>query len=80
MTRTSAKTNRGTVMKALGSKIRKRREKKGWPQDSFAKLCGLARGHLSRIERGEINARLGTLVQIAGGLNMTVSELFQGVG
>jgi len=61
--------------KALGARIRQLRKKKGWTQDEFAVICEIHRSHMGKIERGETNLRLSTLVVIAKNLDVRVEEL-----
>ena len=63
------------ITKALGTRIRQLRKKKGWTQDEFAVICDLHRSHMGKIERGETNVRLSTLVVIAKSLDVSVEEL-----
>src|SRR5437588_7257999 len=61
--------------KALGVRIRQLRKKKGWTQDKFAVICNIHRSHMGKIERGETNLRLSTLVVIAKNLDVRMEEL-----
>jgi transcriptional regulator with XRE-family HTH domain len=61
--------------KALGTKIRQLRKKKGWSQAEFAVICSLHRSHMGKIERGETNVRLSTLLVIANNLETRVEKL-----
>lgn len=63
------------VAKSLGSRIRQLRKKKGWSQDELAAICGLHRSHVGKIERGETNVRLSTLMVIAENLDASVEQL-----
>lgn len=70
----------------LGDLIREYREKQGLSQRQFADRCGLSNGYISIIEKG-INPNTGKpvtptipqLKKIAGGLNITVMEMFETV-
>ena len=62
---------------ALGNRIRELRKAKGWAQEAFAHQCGMHRGHMGQIERGESNLTLSTLLVIAEKLETTVSGLFE---
>lgn len=57
--------------------IRQKREEKGYTIDQLAKLAGMSKGHLSRIERGETRPTIDTLVIIALALKVEVSELYK---
>lgn len=59
----------------LGAKIKHLREEKGIDQKSFAFDCEIGRTQLYMIENGKTNPRLLTLIKIADGLEISVSEL-----
>ena len=61
----------------LGSKIKKLREEKGFDQKSFAFDCEIGRTQLYMIEKGKTSPRLFTLMKIADGLEISVSELLK---
>lgn len=62
-----------------GHKIRRLRLKSGLDQERFAAMCGIDRGYLSRIEGGSANPSFQKLFDIAEGLGVTLSELFEDV-
>ena len=68
-----------TVQEVLGSRIREFRLKKGFSQESFADHCGLHRTYMGGIERGERDLTVQTVLTVAKGLNMTMSELLSGI-
>lgn len=68
-----------TVQKAIGSRIRELRTKRGWSQEEFADHCGIHRSHMGEIERGETNLTLSTMLVITQKLDITVSALFRGI-
>ncbi|ELR72106.1 hypothetical protein C900_01848 [Fulvivirga imtechensis AK7] len=59
----------------LGVKIRKLREEKEYEQKAFAFDCDIGRTQLYMIESGKTNPRLLTLMKIAQGLDVSISEL-----
>lgn len=61
----------------LGAKIKQLREEKGIDQKSFAFDCEIGRTQLYMIEKGRTNPRLLTLMKIADGLEISVSELLK---
>jgi transcriptional regulator with XRE-family HTH domain len=67
------------LQKVLGSRIREFRLKKGFSQESFADHCGLHRTYMGGIERGERNLTIQTVLTVAKGLGITMSELFSGI-
>lgn len=60
---------------ALGSAVRETRARRGLSQEGLGFRASLHRNYVGAIERGEINATLRTLVQLAHGLRMPLSEL-----
>ena len=64
---------------ALGNRVRELRKAKGWAQEAFAHQCGMHRGHMGQIERGESNLTLETIFNVAGHLEITVHELLKGI-
>lgn len=57
--------------------IRQKREEKGYTIDKLAKLAGMSKGHLSRIERGETDPTVTTLSRVAIALKVKVEELYK---
>ena len=53
--------------------------KKGFSQESFADHCGLHRTYMGGIERGERNLTIQTVLTVAKGLGITMSELLSGI-
>jgi transcriptional regulator with XRE-family HTH domain len=53
--------------------------KKGFSQESFADHCGLHRTYMGGIERGERNVTIQTVLTVAKGLGITMSELLSGI-
>jgi transcriptional regulator with XRE-family HTH domain len=66
------------IAKVLGARIRQLRKKNGWSQGEFAKLCSIHRSHMGKIERGETNVRLSTLLTIAETLETRLEKLLTG--
>jgi len=64
------------LLRALGLRIRRLRESRGWSQDEFAYRCELHRTHVGGIERGERNVGLLNLHRIASALGLSLAELF----
>ena len=63
----------------LGKRIRSLRLAKGWRQIDLAQHSGIREVHLSYLERGLREVGLNTLVAIAKGLNITLSELLRDI-
>lgn len=56
--------------------IRKKREEKGYTISKLAELTKMSKGHLSRIERGQTDPTITTLLRIATALQLEVKELY----
>jgi transcriptional regulator with XRE-family HTH domain len=67
------------LQSVLGKRIRELRLKKGFSQESFADHCGLHRTYQGGIERGERNLTIQTVLTVAKGLGITMSELLVGI-
>jgi transcriptional regulator with XRE-family HTH domain len=63
----------------LGKRIRELRSKNGFSQESFADHCGLHRTYMGGIERGEHNLTIETLMTVAKGLEIAMSDLLAGI-
>lgn len=64
-------------LKKLGLKIKRLREHRGIDQKSFAFDCEISRTQLYMIENGKTNPRIQTLIKIAEGFELSVSELLK---
>ena len=62
---------------AFGRAIREVRVERGFGQETFAAHAGIDRSYYGAIERGEFNVSLGTMVKLAAGLDVPVSELLR---
>ena len=70
---------RSNVLVRFGARVRELRKSKGYSQDTFAARCELDRTYIGGIERGERNVALRNIEAIAEALNITVSELMEGL-
>ena len=62
--------------KRLLARIRKLREARGLTQESFAERAGLTYKHYQQVESGrKFDIRLSTLIKMAEGLELELSEL-----
>jgi DNA-binding XRE family transcriptional regulator len=77
--RSEVRTRRVAIQKAVGARIVQLRKKKRASQECLADSCGLHRSHMGEIERGESNVTLSTLLLLVKQLDITVSELFNGI-
>jgi transcriptional regulator with XRE-family HTH domain len=67
------------ILKRFGQRVRELRKAKGFSQESLGARCGLDRTYVGGIERGERNVALRNIAAIATALDMTLSELLEGV-
>lgn len=56
-------------LQMIGRNVQQLREYRNITQEELAEKAGLSRVLIGQIERGETNARLGTLMSIADALN-----------
>lgn len=63
----------------MGSLVRQNRSILGISQEELALRAHLDRTYISGIERGVRNPSLTSLVALAGGLDMTLSQLLEGL-
>ena len=66
-------------LKLLAQRILETRQKRGLSLESLAYSVGISKGNLSDIENLKRNPRYTTLVAIAEGLDLTISELLDGI-
>lgn len=66
-------------LKAIGSRIKAAREKKGLTQEALSEILDLSPMHMSVIERGAKPTKLDTFVRIANALDVSADELLQDV-
>lgn len=60
----------------LGLRLRTLREAAGWTLEKAAERCDLDLKHLQKIESGQLNVTLVTLVRLAVGLRVPIATLF----
>lgn len=65
---------------ALGQAIKRVRQAKGGSQEKLALLAEVDRSYMGRVERGDNNVAILTLVRIAAALEMTVTDLMVEAG
>ena len=64
-------------LKTIGERIKELRLKNSMSQEEFAEKIGLDRSYICRIESGQKNLTLETLIKICEGLNVSLKELFE---
>ena len=62
------------------NRIRELRSHTGLSQEKFAQKIGMDRTYFATVESGKRNISLQNIEKIANGLNITISELFEGIG
>lgn len=60
----------------LGRRVRELRKARGWTLEQAAREARLARSTLSKIENGQMSPTYEALKKLAGGLSITVPQLF----
>ena len=70
---------RHRALTAFGLAVRRAREAQGLTQEKLAERADLDSTYISGIERGVRNASLLSLVRVAKGLGVPLSELCEGV-
>lgn len=63
----------------LGKKIKQLRMKKGLSQERFALEIGMDRTYFASVEAGKRNISICNIKKIADGLEISLSELFEGL-
>ncbi|MEO7522251.1 MAG: helix-turn-helix transcriptional regulator [Gemmatimonas sp.] len=63
------------LQRRLGKAVRRLREAAGHSQEHFARLVGIHRTTMGRIERGDFNVTLATLERLSKGLKIPLSVL-----
>ena len=67
------------LLRLLGENLRVHRQAAGKSQDALANESGLHRTYVGAVERGERNPTYVTLSRYASSLDLTVSELVEGL-
>jgi DNA-binding XRE family transcriptional regulator len=65
---------------ALGQALRRIREAQSVSQERLALLAEVDRSYVGRVERGDNNVAVLTLVRLAGALGITVAALMEQAG
>lgn len=67
-------------MLAFGEALRRLRKAKSISQEQLAFIAAVDRSYVGRVERGDNNVALLTLVQLAAALDTTVAGLMEQAG
>ncbi len=72
----SASMEKEALAKKFGALIRRLRLERGYSQELFGEVCRVDRTYVGMIERGEVNVTLAMVVKLAGGLEISLVDLF----
>lgn len=64
--------------RALGLRVKRLREERGWSLRDMESACGINRNELMAIESGEVDPRTGTIDRIAQALGCELVSLLTG--
>lgn len=64
------------LAREFGTLVRRLRLERGYSQETFGQACRVDRTYVGMIERGEVNVTLAMVVKLAGGLGISLVELF----
>lgn len=67
------------TLKALGQRIREKRQSLNWTQEILAEKAEIDRSYIGGVERGERNLSFTVLCQICTALKCDVAELTKGI-
>ena len=67
------------ITEDLGKRIRELRQKTGLSQEKFALKISMDRTYFASVEAGKRNIAICNIKKIADGLDVTLSELFEGL-
>lgn len=67
------------IQKQLGQRIQSLRKERDISQEKFALQIDMDRTYLASVEAGRRNVSLCNIKKIADGLNVSLSELFEGI-
>lgn len=68
-----------SIQKKVGQRIKEMRNKMSISQEKFALSIEMDRTYLASVEAGKRNISIANLYKIANGLNISLSELFDGL-
>lgn len=63
----------------LGEKVRNLRQQRGFSRSQLGKACGITALEMKKIENGEIDASLFTMIRLAGALSIKLHSLLRGI-
>jgi transcriptional regulator with XRE-family HTH domain len=63
----------------FGRNLKRARHARSWTQEALAHAAGLHSTEVGRLERGDREPRLSTIVRLARALELTAADLVDGV-
>lgn len=66
-----------TLATAIGARVRRERQSRGWTLDRLAETAGVSRRMVVNIEQGAANPSVGTLLRISGALGVGLPALVE---
>jgi transcriptional regulator with XRE-family HTH domain len=66
------------AVRQLGGRLKELRTERGWTLEHAAELADMDLKHWQKIEAGQLNVTMVTLVRMAEGLGVGLGELFLG--
>jgi transcriptional regulator with XRE-family HTH domain len=67
------------VRERLGANVRRARERSGFSQEDLARMCLVRRNTISRVEKGEQEPRVSTLLAFSRALGVPLDVLLSGL-
>ena len=71
------KSSHFEAQRLLAGNVRRLRESLKWTQEQAAEASGIAVRHFQKIEAGDVNVTVATLVRVAKALRVPVKALFE---
>jgi transcriptional regulator with XRE-family HTH domain len=71
------KSSKSEVQRLLAANVRRLRNNLQWTQEQAAEASEIAVRHFQKIEGGEVNVTVATLVQVAKAFRVPVKALFE---
>lgn len=67
------------IVRIIGQRIRYYRNKRNYTQEKLSEISGLHATYIGQVERGEKNVTLESLKRITSALDISLSQLFEGL-